>query len=171
MVIAAKKVKSVDVDVDIERVIPKIKCQSVRENWPSGSLWREFEVRLPEGLGLADLNEHADVIWRLVQGSPNSALVIYDRLNIFTFDESHYITAIVCGATGASVHLAGIKSHPFKVRTTDVEYNDGTYSARWMGAGYRVTRNADGVDMHGSVVQNLELAKSRIRDLYPKRIG
>jgi len=169
MSVTAKKVK--DVDVEIERVIPKIKCANVQENWPSGSHWREIQVRLPDGLGLADLNEHADVIWRTVQGTPNSALIMYDRLSIFTFDESQYITAIVSGATGASVYLSAIKQHTFKSRNTDVEFNDETYSARWMGSGYRVTRNSDGVSMHGDVVPTLELAKARIRDLYPKRIA
>ena len=85
-----------------ERKLPELEAKHVTVS-DAGHAWREVLVRLPKDMTADDLRDPK--IWKRVQAVRNTALIKFDNLLIFTFDESQYIRAIVTHATSTEAHL------------------------------------------------------------------
>lgn len=107
-----------------------------------GFCWRVFQVRLPEGAALADLNE-APTLWRLVQASRSVALRKFDHVAIVAFDESWLVEAVVGAATALTVTLAGIRKTDMPARYDTLPQTED-FRVKWYGNGYAVERKRDG---------------------------
>lgn len=146
-----------------KRVKPVIDPANVSAQ-SEGIHWREILVRLPASATLADLNDEA--IWKKVQGSHMTALRRLDRVHICAFDESWIADAIVSGATGVGVTLAGIRKTDLPPRTQKL-YEDDQYRVAWVGTGYVVERKKDGQRMTQPVV-SVAQAERDLRNIYAK---
>jgi hypothetical protein len=106
-----------------------------------GFQWREILVRLPIDATLQDLNE--PTLWRLVQGDPRKALCRLDRVAIIDHGETWLAEAVVSGATGQGVTLAGVKKTDLPPRT-EVLLETEDYRTAFVGSGYATLRKKDG---------------------------
>jgi hypothetical protein len=132
----------------------------------AGFCWREFEVRLPCGATLQDLNRPD--LWRMVQLSPRIALRRLDRVSVLAYDESWIAECVVSGATETGVTLAKPRVTELQART-EVLFQDGTYRVQWQGDGYAAVRVRDGQVMTPSR-PNATLAERDLKALYPQRV-
>lgn len=127
--------------------------------------WREFLVRLPEGLVADDLKE--PTIWRKVQGGPNS-FRRHDHLYLVSFDETWVADAIVADADKRQAVLCKPRVTTFPARY-DQFFQDENYRVIWTGAGYCVERKRDGHRMTQPTA-NAALAERDLTRLYPVTI-
>jgi hypothetical protein len=108
-----------------------------------GFAWREFLLRLPEGVVVADLIENPTV-WRRVQGDARYALRKLDRLTIVTYAEDVAAECIVAGASDSGVTLGKPRFTELSTRATEVLAEDADNRVAWIGLGYCVLRKKDG---------------------------
>ena len=81
--------------------------------------WRNMSVRLPEGATLQDINDNQE-IWAVVQRNALTALRRLDHVEIFAWDESFVVQAIVTAASGTGVSLAIVKKIDLPPRTLNL---------------------------------------------------
>jgi hypothetical protein len=129
-----------------------------------GQRWREWQIRLPAAAALHDLNENAG-LWRLVQSS-GKALRRFDRVAIIAYDESWMAEAIVAGATGTGVALAGIRKIDLPPRRERLAEDD-TYRVEWFGSGYALVRKADRLRV-SAIVQTVQEAERELSRKYTR---
>jgi hypothetical protein len=133
-----------------------------------GFVWSEFQVRLPEGATVADLNENPD-LFRLVQNS-SVRLRRFDKLRIFDFDETWMVETIVVEATDRGVTLpataSGLRKLDLPPRNLALPEDD-LYRVTWVGNGFRVTRKRDGQRM-GDVHATIHAAARHMETLRPR---
>lgn len=130
-----------------------------------GFCWREFLLRLPQGMNADDL-KRTD-IWRRVQTS-RVTLRRHDRLYIVAHDESWVADAIVSAANATDVSLAVGRVVSFPERTRPL-FSDDLYRIVWTGAGFVVERKRDGHAMT-QPVNSEAVAERELRLLYPRRV-
>ena len=124
-------------------------------------------MRTPEDTVSDDLRDPK--VWRLVQGSPFSALVKMDRLLILGYDKSWGAEALVKYANNNEARLIIMKVFGF-AGVSDALFSDGTLSVFWDGATYGVRRVSDlvpvarGFSSEGAAIDAL-------RRHYPTRVG
>jgi len=105
-----------------------------------GFRWRTWEIRLPLDAVFADLNEAVDM-WGLLQAS-TKALRRFDRVVCLPYDETWMVEAVVAGATGTGVTLAGFRKTDLPPRRERLAEDD-TYRVEWAGRGYVLVRKHD----------------------------
>lgn len=125
---------------ETQRSVPVIDPAEVKLQH-EGFQWREILVRLPMDATLQHLNEPA--LWRLVQGDPRKALCRLDRISIIDHGETWLAEAVVSGATGHGVTLAGIKKTDLPPRT-ELLLETEDYRTAFVGSGYATLRKKDG---------------------------
>jgi len=160
-------------DVEVKPVeLEEIKPHSVSLH-AEGFCFNEWRVILPASLDFNIIREHPEV-WRKVQISVQNAtgagLRKFDRVTIILADESKIMEARVVSSTGKVVHLTGERIMKFSTPDSTTGFADDTYRAYWDAGGFCVERKADGVKMTNERFANIDLAKTAIRALYPKKI-
>jgi hypothetical protein len=130
----------------------------------AGAMWRTWQLRLPQGAVLGDLNDPG--LWVRVQRSSSSSLMKFDRLAIVAWDESWMVETVVASASDRSVTLSKLTRFDLTPRT-EVLAGDDDHQIRWYGSGYRVVRRADGHPVTPTAA-TLQQAERDLRDLYPR---
>lgn len=145
---------------------PPIPVHAIRLQ-AEGFVFREFVVRLPREIALADLVRPE--VWRLIQGSRAISLQKLDRLTILAWDEAWCATAIVAAATRGGVTLSKPQRIELEPRT-EVLAGDENYQLRWVSTGYVVERRSDGHQMTDPFA-TVALAEPALERLYPQPVG
>ena len=143
--------------------VPAIDPANVVKN-SDGFSWREFFVRLPDGMIADDLKEPG--IWRRIQKGPN-AFRKHDLLFVVAYDESWTAEVRVASANASQAELATPRITRLAERY-DKLFEDDTYRIVWNGAGYRVARKSDGVFVT-PLAANAALAERDLRQMYAVR--
>jgi len=125
---------------------------------------------MPEWFTLAMLNETPQM-WKLVLQNMQTGISKYDRLEIYTHDESLFITAQVCNTTNEKVLLSCIKSHPFAKVDSDAGFSDGTYECRFTQGSWTHWRVKDGVKMSEKGYATIGEAKKALSGFYPVNVA
>jgi hypothetical protein len=110
------------------------------ERQTEGFRWSTWEIRLPLDASATDLNE-VPGLFKSVQAS-TKALRRFDQVRILPYDESWMIEAVVSGATGTGVTLAGIRKTDLPPRRERLAEDD-LYRVEWAGRGYVLVRKSD----------------------------
>lgn len=153
------------VDTDLTtRKVPVIQASNVTLN-NGGFAWREFQVRLPDGMIADDLKDPA--VWRQVQTSVG--LVKHDRVYLIAFDDTWVAEAIVASADRDGVVLAKPRLTTFPDRYNGL-YEDETYRVTWNGVGYCGVRKADGRKVT-TLHPMPEMAEREIRQMNPAGVA
>jgi hypothetical protein len=161
---ANKLEKSEAAPAATERKIPELEAKHVTVS-DAGQAWREVLVRMPKDMTADDLRDPK--IWKRVQAVRNTALIKFDNLLIFTFDESQYIRAIVTHATSTEAHLAIERVGTFREQAATF-FNDGTLEVFWDGGAYSVRRMSDQVRVVSQGFSTEGQAIAALRESYPK---
>ena len=111
-----------------------------------GYAWREFLLRLPEDVTVAELIENP-AVWKRVQGDARFALRKLDRLVIVTYAEDVAAECIVAGASDSGVTLGKPRFTELTTRSTEILPEDENNRVAWIGLGYCVLRKRDGQQM------------------------
>jgi hypothetical protein len=140
----SKAVTTALTEAQDEAVTPPRQPPVIAVDWcelqAEGYRWRTWEIRLPSAAAVSDLNE-APGLWKLLQGS-TKALRRFDRVVILPYNEEWLIEAIVAGATGTGVVLAGIRKVDLPARRERLAEDD-LYRVEWAGRGYLLVRKSD----------------------------
>lgn len=128
--------------------LPAIEMRSVVTQH-EGNRWREFLVRLPNGVTADDLKEPG--LWRKIQMRPSTSLRVFDRLTVVAFDESWFAECRVIRADGAGAVLSIGKIVSMGDGRFDNLPGDELYRIAWSGNGYVVIRRSDNVVMTHAV--------------------
>jgi hypothetical protein len=131
---------------------------------------KEIIVELDPGLTLQDLNDHASLIWKLVQRDRNRALAPNDKVELRSVDWT--ATALVNSIDGDAVYLYAVQRHSRPQRTVAL-YEDTNYRIAQVGLKFAVFRKgADEVNPHGGLLyDNVESAKTFLLSQYPRKVG
>ena len=103
---------------------------------------RRFRIILPEGAGVADLNENRELFKWLQSGPAEKRLQRLDFLRIEDAGQTFICEAYVDSADNTSVTL----TRPRVIQLTPPKETlspDGRYSVRWTAKGFAVFRVAD----------------------------
>ncbi len=130
----------------------------------AGSMWRTWQVRLPRGAALGDLNDPG--LWRRVQQNSSSSLMKFDRLAIVAWDESWMVETVIASANDRSITLSKLTRFDLTPRT-EILAGDDSHQIRWFGSGFRVVRLSDGLPVTPTAA-TLQQAERDLRDLYPR---
>jgi len=127
-----------------------------------GMVWKEYQVRLPEGFVADDLKEPS--AWRQIQGA--KGLVKHDRLYLVAFDESWAAEAIVGYADGEKVVLCKPRLTTFPERF-DKLFETELFRIEWVGVGFCVIRKTDNTRMT-QPVSSAAIAERELSALHPR---
>jgi hypothetical protein len=124
-------------------------------------------VRLPEHIGLQDLNDAASTLWTIIQSNHQTALRQWDRIRFVAFDESWFADTTVSFADRDQVILTKPAKTEMPARTVAL-YEDEHYRIGWGGAGYAVYRKKDNVMIGAMQFTTAEQARQHLMNQYPK---
>lgn len=149
------------------RKLKELEAKHILKN-ADGFAWREFLVRLPQGMAVADLIENPG-LWRIVQGDARSALRKLDKLTIVDFAESVAAECIVQGASDSAVTLGKPRFTELATRATEVLPEDEHNRVVWVGLGYQVLRKRDGQALSHITVSRQQ-AERDLSNLRPRPV-
>jgi hypothetical protein len=132
-----------------------------------GMCWREWLVRLPEGMAVKDLIEHPD-LWSVLQGHPATAVTKLDRISIVDYNEEVLAEAIVSSANDRSVVLGKPKLTELMSRMVEGQFEDELHKVKWMGVGFGVVRKRDGQLVSNITTSRLQAERDLV-NLRPRR--
>ncbi len=149
---------------DKPKALPTVIPANVTINF-DGTVFRQFFVRLPEGLIADDLKEPG--IWSKVQASGSGkALRRHDHIYAVAFDETWAADIVVADANGSQAVLCKPRLIAFPERYENL-YQDDKYRVKWCGTGYVVERKSDGFRMTQPAA-TAGIAERDLIRLYPR---
>lgn len=150
-----------------DRVAPIVQVNCLKRN-RAGSVFCQWYVMFPKG-GLPEDLELPH-IWERCQQNSSTAFRQRDEVRVDAFDGSWSADCIVSHASLTEVILA-VKTVTKMPPRREHLYEDDLYAVRFVGNGYSVFRKSDDQKMNPDAYANPEVARQRLLEIYPKRVG
>jgi len=126
-----------------------------------GQHWREWLIRLPQGMSARDLVERSD-LWNVLQGDRSTAVSKLDRVSILDYEESVLCEAVVSSASDRAVVLAKPRFTELTSRLVESQLEDELHRVAWVGTGYCVVRKRDNQRMSHITVSRMQAERDLI---------
>lgn len=139
--------------------------------WQSeGFLFRHAVIRLPRGIVLQDLHDHADTLFKSIQGNRDTSLREDDCVTFHEGDRAWTIPlAMVDFANDSKVLLSNLK--PVSRQSRVETFEDDKIVIRWDVSGFAIFRKSDDVRLANGSYPSVKAAEFAYYQMQPRKVG